>query len=49
MQWPEERKTKVFITHSIDEAILLGDHREQMSARPGRIREMLDVPLRTPA
>ena len=41
----DERKTMVFITHSIDEAILLGDRIAVMSARPGRIKEILDVPL----
>ena len=48
MQRPDERKTMVFITHSIDEAILLGDRIAVMSARPGRIREMLDVPFARP-
>ena len=48
MQRPEERKTMVFITHSIDEAILLGDRIAVMSARPGRIKEMLDVPFGRP-
>src|SRR4051812_1207002 len=43
-----ERKTMVFITHSIDEAILLGDRIAVMSARPGRIKEILDVPLARP-
>ena len=42
MERPEERKTMVFITHSIDEALLLGDRIAVMSARPGRIKEMLD-------
>ena len=45
MQRPDERKTMVFITHSIDEAILLGDRIAVMSARPGRIKEMLDIPF----
>jgi NitT/TauT family transport system ATP-binding protein len=48
MERPEERKTMVFITHSIDEAILLGDRIAVMSARPGRIKEMLDVPFGHP-
>ncbi len=48
MERPEERKTMVFITHSIDEAILLGDRIAVMSARPGRIKEMLDIPFERP-
>ena len=48
MQRPDERKTMVFITHSIDEAILLGDRIAVMSARPGRIKEILDVPFGRP-
>lgn len=48
MERPEERKTMVFITHSIDEAILLGDRIAVMSARPGRIKEMLEVPFGHP-
>ena len=38
MQRAEERKTMVFITHSIDEAIILGDSIAVMIARPGRIK-----------
>jgi NitT/TauT family transport system ATP-binding protein len=48
MQRPEERKTMVFITHSIDEAILMGDRIAVMTARPGRIDEILDVPFKWP-
>jgi NitT/TauT family transport system ATP-binding protein len=48
MERPEERKTMVFITHSIDEAILLGDRIAVMSARPGRIKELLDMPFGWP-
>jgi NitT/TauT family transport system ATP-binding protein len=48
MQRPSERKTMVFITHSIDEAVLLGDRIALMSARPGTLQEVLDVPFPRP-
>ncbi|MCX7297190.1 MAG: ABC transporter ATP-binding protein [Hyphomicrobiales bacterium] len=48
MERPEERKTMVFITHSIDEAILLGDRVAVMTARPGRLKEMIDMPFERP-
>ena len=48
MERPDERKTMVFITHSIDEAILLGDRIAVMSSRPGRIVEVLDMPFGWP-
>ena len=48
MQRPEERKTMVFITHSIDEAILLGDRIAVMTVRPGRIKEIIDLPFGRP-
>ena len=48
MERPDERKTMVFITHSIDEAILLGDRVAVMTARPGRIKEMIDMPFARP-
>jgi NitT/TauT family transport system ATP-binding protein len=48
MERPDERKTMVFVTHSIDEAILLGDRIALMSARPGRIKETLDLPFGWP-
>jgi NitT/TauT family transport system ATP-binding protein len=35
--WEQSRKTVVFVTHSIDEAIVLGDRVLVMSAAPGRI------------
>jgi NitT/TauT family transport system ATP-binding protein len=46
--WELERKTVIFVTHSLDEAILLADRCVLMSARPGRISEILDVPLGRP-
>jgi len=48
MDRPEERKTVIFVTHSIDEAILLGDRVAVMSERPGRIKEVLEVPFGRP-
>jgi len=48
MERPDERKTMVFITHSIDEAIILGDRIAVMTARPGRIKEILDMPFGRP-
>jgi NitT/TauT family transport system ATP-binding protein len=48
MQRPDERKTMVFITHSIDEAIVLGDRIAVMTARPGRIKEVLEIPFGRP-
>jgi NitT/TauT family transport system ATP-binding protein len=41
--WSEHRKTIVFVTHSIDEAILLADRIVVMSPRPGRIQDILTV------
>jgi NitT/TauT family transport system ATP-binding protein len=38
-----ERKTMIFITHSIDEAIILGDRVAVMASRPGRVKEILTV------
>ncbi|PZP46605.1 MAG: hypothetical protein DI601_06220 [Azospirillum brasilense] len=41
-------KTIVFITHNIDEALILGTRIVIMSARPGRIKTILDKPLPRP-
>jgi NitT/TauT family transport system ATP-binding protein len=46
--WETERKTVVLVTHGIDEALLLGDQIIIMSARPGRIKEIIDVPFARP-
>ena len=46
--WEHSKKTVLFVTHDIDEAILLGDRIFVMGARPGRIKEILDVPIDRP-
>jgi NitT/TauT family transport system ATP-binding protein len=46
--WEAERKTVVLVTHSIEEALLLGDQIVMMSARPGRVKEVIDVPFGRP-
>lgn len=46
--WEANRKTVVYITHSIDEALVLGDRVLVMSARPGRIKAEIEVPLARP-
>jgi ABC-type nitrate/sulfonate/bicarbonate transport system ATPase subunit len=46
--WETARKTVLFVTHDIDEALLLSDRVVVMSARPGRVQEELRVPLPRP-
>ncbi|MDR2019956.1 MAG: ABC transporter ATP-binding protein [Treponema sp.] len=46
--WEADKKTILFVTHSIDEAILLSDRVAFMSSRPGRIREIIAIDLPRP-
>jgi NitT/TauT family transport system ATP-binding protein len=46
--WEEHRKTVLFITHSVDEAVLLGDRIMIMTAQPGRVKAMVTVPFARP-
>jgi len=46
--WDEHKKTVVFITHSVDEAVLLGDRVMVMTAQPGRLKQFVPVALARP-
>jgi NitT/TauT family transport system ATP-binding protein len=46
--WSRERRTALFITHNIEEALLLGDRVVVMTARPGRIKAIVPVELARP-
>lgn len=46
--WENERKTCFFITHDVDEAVLLATKVVVMSARPGKIMEVIDIDLPYP-
>jgi nitrate ABC transporter ATP-binding subunit len=46
--WEAERRTIVFITHSIAEAVFLADRVVVMTAHPGRIKQVIDNPIERP-
>ncbi len=46
--WMEEKNTVLFVTHDINEAILLSDRVVVMTPRPGTIREIIDIDLPRP-
>jgi NitT/TauT family transport system ATP-binding protein len=46
--WERSKKTILFVTHSVDEAIFLSDRIVVMSPRPGRIRTVIQVPIPRP-
>jgi NitT/TauT family transport system ATP-binding protein len=46
--WERDRKTVLFVTHSVDEAVFLSDKVVMMSRSPGRIRQIVDIDLPRP-
>jgi NitT/TauT family transport system ATP-binding protein len=46
--WSRSRFTMVFVTHSIEEAILLGNRIVLLSPHPGQVKEIIDVNLDDP-
>jgi NitT/TauT family transport system ATP-binding protein len=46
--WEQTGKTVIYVTHSIEEALLLGDRTVVMTALPGRIKQVVDVPFSHP-
>ena len=46
--WEQTGKTVIYVTHSIEEALLMGDRTVIMTAQPGRIKRIIDVPFPHP-
>jgi NitT/TauT family transport system ATP-binding protein len=46
--WERTKKTVIFVTHSIEEAAYLSDRVVVMSARPGRIKQLIQIHLPRP-
>lgn len=46
--WEEKRKTVIFVTHNIQEAVFLSDYLVVMSARPGQLLEKMKIDLERP-
>lgn len=46
--WEKKKKTVLFITHSVDEAVFLADKVVVFTARPGRIKEVFSIDLPRP-
>ena len=46
--WEKEKKTVFFVTHSVDEAVYLSDRVVVLTARPGKIKEIVEIDLERP-
>jgi NitT/TauT family transport system ATP-binding protein len=46
--WKETKKTVIFVTHSVDEAVYLADRIVVLTTRPGRIKEIFEIPWEKP-
>jgi NitT/TauT family transport system ATP-binding protein len=46
--WEKTRKTVIFVTHSVDEAVYMSDRIVVLTRRPGTVREVMDVPIPRP-
>jgi NitT/TauT family transport system ATP-binding protein len=46
--WEETKKTVIFVTHSVDEAVYLSDRIVVMTGRPGKVKEIYKVSLPRP-
>ncbi|MDZ4134016.1 MAG: ABC transporter ATP-binding protein, partial [Paracoccaceae bacterium] len=46
--WAQRRSTVIFVTHSVDEAILLADQIVLLAPRPGRVVEVVEVEIERP-
>jgi NitT/TauT family transport system ATP-binding protein len=46
--WEKNKKTILFVTHSVDEAVYLSDKIIVMSKRPGRIKKVFDIDKKRP-
>ncbi len=46
--WEEERKSVLYVTHSLEEAVLLGDRVVLMTAHPGTVKAVFPVPFPRP-
>jgi ABC-type nitrate/sulfonate/bicarbonate transport system ATPase subunit len=46
--WEAERKTIIFVTHDIDEAVQLADRVVVLSARPGTIQQIVNIDISHP-